>query len=339
MPTTTLPSPSMPRNTRLLGVGSYRPTRVVDNAQIAANTGLTEDWILARSGIHTRRWADSAETLPVMGAAAAEKALAMAGVVPSQIDCVIAASITHLVQTPALAVDIAHRIGSDRAAAFDVGAACAGFCHAIALASDMIRLHQAEHVLVIGAERMSDILNHHDQSTAFLFADGAGAVVVGPATAPGIGPVTWRADGSRMTALGMSAHWERSLVEGGQGSPDSWPSIQMVGWKVFRWATTELAPAVQQILDSTGLTIEEIDVFIPHQANMLITDHLVGALGFKESTVVARDIVRSGNTSAASIPLALDALLESGAARSGDTALLLGFGAGLVYAGQVVHLP
>ena len=323
------------RGSRLLSVGTYRPHQVVPNSRIAANTGLREDWIVQRSGIHHRRYADAQDTLPVMATAAAEKALAQAGVEPGQVDCVIAATITHLVQTPALAVEVAHRLGADAAAAFDVSAACAGFCHGVALASDMVRLGQARYVLVIGAERMSDILDHSDRDTAFLFADGAGAVVVGPSETAGIGPVVWRADGSRAGALGMSHHWTRDLLD----ESDQWPVIKMEGWKVYRWATNELVPAVQRILQLSGLTVDDIDAFIPHQANMLITDHLVRELGLPERTVIARDIVDSGNTSAASIPLAMDRLLSGGEVRSGDTALLLGFGAGLVFAGQVVHLP
>lgn len=335
--TTTLAAAAPTRHSRMLSVAAYRPTHSVDNAVIAASANIDEQWIVQRSGIHSRRWADKQETLPVMGAAAAEKAIAQAGLQPSQIDCVITASITHLVQTPALAVDIAHRIGSDHAAAFDIGAACAGFCHGIALANDMISLHRAEYVLVIGVERMSDILDHTDPSTAFLFADGAGAAVIGPSTVPAISPVVWRADGSRMNALGMSGHWDRAMHADHEPLP--WPTIQMVGWKVFRWATNELVPAVHQILDSAGLTVDDLDAFIPHQANMLITDHLVEALQLPARTVVARDIRHSGNTSAASIPLAIDELMRTGAVSKGDTALLLGFGAGLVLAGQIVHLP
>jgi 3-oxoacyl-(acyl-carrier-protein) synthase III len=333
--TTAIRTVNAQRGSRILSVGTYRPDRVVPNAEIAANTGLSEEWIVQRSGIHNRRYAGPDEPLPVMATAAAGKAMAAAGIEAGQIDCVITATITHMVQTPALAVDVAHRLGARTAAAFDISAACAGFCHAVSMASDMVRLGHAEHVLVIGAERMSDILNHRDPDTAFLFADGAGAAVIGPSDTADIGPVVWRADGSRANALGMSSFWTRDLL----ADSDPWPVIRMSGWKVFRWATNELVPAANRIFELSGVTADQLDAFIPHQANMLITDHLVRELELPAHTAVARDIVESGNTSAASIPLAMEQLLSSGQARSGDTALLLGFGAGLVFAGQIVHLP
>jgi 3-oxoacyl-[acyl-carrier-protein] synthase-3 len=335
MMTTAIRTLNAQRGSRILSVGTYRPDRVVPNTEIAANTGLDENWIVARSGIRNRRYAGPDEPLPAMAAIAAGKALAAAGIEADQVDCVITATITHLVQTPALAVDVAHRLGARRAAAFDISAACAGFCHAVSMASDMVRLGHADHVLVIGAERMSDILDHSNRDTAFLFADGAGAVVIGASDTAHIGPVVWRADGSHVNALGMSSYWTRDLID----EPAQWPVIRMSGWKVYRWATNELIPAAQRILELSGVTTDQLDAFIPHQANMLITDHLVRELALPEHTAVARDIVESGNTSAASIPLAMEQMLSSGQAKSGDTALLLGFGAGLVFGGQVVHLP
>lgn len=323
------------RGSQLLAVGTYRPVRVVDNSEIAANTGLEEEWIASRSGIRARRYAGEDETLAAMATAAARKALAAAGIPASNLDCVIVATITHLEQMPAVAVEVAHRLGAWAATAFDISAACAGFCHALAVASDLVRTGQADHVMVLGAERMTDILDHHDPDTAFLFADGAGAVLVGPAATPGIGPVVWRADGSRNSALRMTSSWTREL----RAVPDVWPAITMSGWRVYRWATTELVPAAQRILELSGLTVDDLDAFVPHQANLLITEHLVTELGLNERTAIARDIIVSGNTSAASIPLAIEQLLSSGQASCGDTALLLGFGAGLVFAGQVVRLP
>lgn len=323
------------RHSRLLAVGVHRPQRSVPNAEIAERTGLDPDWIERRSGIRARRYASPEETLPAMATAAAEKALAAAGIGADQLGTVIVATITSMEQMPAVAVEVAHRLGAERAAAFDVSAACAGFCHAVALASDLVRLGRSEYVLVIGAERMTDILDHQDRDTAFLFADGAGAVLVGPSDEPGIGPVVWRADGSRNAALKMTAPWH----DGDGNRPDDKPAITMSGWKVYRWATEELVPATQRILELAGVTADQLDAFIPHQANMLITDHLVGELGLTERTAVARDIVTAGNSSAASIPLAMEELLSSGRAPSGGLALLVGFGAGLVYAGQVVRLP
>ncbi|MEU8530270.1 MULTISPECIES: beta-ketoacyl-ACP synthase III [Streptomyces] len=323
------------RHSRLLGVGVYRPERSVPNSEIAERTGLDPDWIESRSGIRSRRYASPEETLPTMATAAAEKALAAAGIGADQLGTVIVATITSMEQMPAVAVEVAHRLRAEQAAAFDISAACAGFCHAVALASDLVRMGRSEYVLVIGAERMTDILDHSDRDTAFLFADGAGAVVVGPSDEPGIGPVVWQADGSRNAALKMTSPWH----DGTGVRPDDKPAITMAGWKVYRWATSQLVPAAQRMLDAAGVTADQLDAFVPHQANMLITDVLVEQLGLTERTAVARDIVTSGNSSAASIPLAMDELLASGRAHSGDLALLVGFGAGLVYAGQVVRLP
>ncbi|MEV5985413.1 beta-ketoacyl-ACP synthase 3 [Streptomyces sp. NPDC052051] len=323
------------RHSRLLGVGAYRPETSVPNEAVAERTGLDPAWIERRSGIRSRRYASAAETLPMMAVSAADKALAAAGIAADGLDVVIVATITSMEQMPAVAVEVAHRLGATQAAAFDISAACAGFCHALALASDLVRLGRAEHVLVVGAERMTDILDHTDRDTAFLFADGAGAVVVGPSREPGIGPVVWNADGSRNAALKMSSPWH----DGAGEQPAERPVITMSGWKVYRWATTELVPATRRMLDLAGVAVDQLDAFVPHQANMLITDHVVEQLGLTDRTAVARDIVHSGNSSAASIPLAMDELLSSGKAPSGGLALLVGFGAGLVYAGQVVRLP
>ncbi|MFI8520751.1 beta-ketoacyl-ACP synthase III [Streptomyces sp. NPDC085481] len=333
--TTTIQDTQVLRHSRLLGVGVYRPERSVPNTEIAERTGLDPAWIESRSGIRARRYASDDETLPTMATAAAEKALAAAGIGADQVGAVILATITSMEQMPAVAVEVAHRLGARQAAAFDISAACAGFCHGLALASDLVRMGRADHVLVIGAERMTDILDHSDRDTAFLFADGAGAVVVGPSDEPGIGPVVWRADGSRNAALKMTSPWHDGTGE----RPDDKPAITMSGWKVYRWATGELVPATRRMLELAGVTVDQLDAFVPHQANMLITDFVVDQLGLSERTAVARDIVTSGNSSAASIPLAMEELLASGKAPSGGLALLVGFGAGLVYAGQVVRLP
>ncbi|TDD73461.1 beta-ketoacyl-ACP synthase 3 [Actinomadura rubrisoli] len=324
------------RHSRILGLGVHRPERSVPNAEIAGRLGLDEDWIVKRSGIRRRGYAGPEETLAVMATDAAAKALAAAGVEAAQIGCVVVATTTHLSQMPSLAAQVAHALGATSAAAFDVLAACAGFPYGLALASCMVQAGTAGHVLMIGAERITDILDPDDPSTAFLFADGAGAVVVGPSERPGIGPVVWGSDGSRADAVGMTGHWDPALRE----DPDlPWPRLGMSGWRVYRWASTELAPAARRAVEEAGLAIGDIDAFVPHQANMLIIDELAEQLGLRDDVVIARDIADSGNTSAASIPLALDRLLASGEAASGMTALTIGFGSGLVYAGQVIEIP
>lgn len=321
---------------RIRGVGAYRPMRVVTNEEIAPRIGVAPEWIARRSGIQSRRFAGPDESLAMMATNAAEKALSAAGLSADEVDCVLVATISHLLQMPALAVDVAHRLGADQAAAFDLSAACAGFCHGVAIADGMVRSAMARHVLLVGADRMTDVVDPNDPATAFLFADGAGAVVIGPSETAGIGPVAWGADGERMDAITMTGHWTPMLRNNGDLP---WPYLCMTGWKVFRWATETMGQAARDAVERAGLTPDELSAFIPHQANGLITDALVKDIGLPAETAVARDIADSGNTSGASIPMAMERLLTSGEARSGDSALLIGFGSGLVHAGQVVLLP
>ncbi len=320
---------------RIMAVGSYRPSRVVTNEEICENIDSSDEWIRQRSGIAERRWASADETVIDMSVAAAGKALAGSGITPEQIGCVIVATVTHMHATPAAAVEVADRLGITKAAAFDISAACAGFCHGLALANDMVRGGSAKYVLAIGVEKLSDLTDIHDRGTAFIFGDGAGAAVVGPSDHPGIGPVIWGADGSQRDTIDQSVPW--TALRDDPTTP--FPVLRMQGQVVFRWAVWEMAPVAQAAIDAAGITPEDLQVFIPHQANMRITDAMIKALKLPESVVVARDIEFTGNTSAASIPLAMDRMLESGEAKSGDLALLIGFGAGLVYAAQVVELP
>lgn len=323
------------RHSRILGLGVYRPERVVSSAELAPRLGLDEAWIVRRSGVRNRRFASPEETLTMMAEAAAGKALAAAGVTASDIGCVVVATTSHLTQMPSLASQVSYVLGTNRAAAFDVLAACAGFPYAVALASDMIRSGTASHVLAIGAERSTDIVEPTDAGTAFLFADGAGAVVVGPSATPGIGPVVWGSDGSRADAVGMTGYWDPILRDASQ----PWPRLGMQGWRVYRWATTELAAVARRAIEAAGLSPAGIDVFLPHQANVRIIDALAQQIGFGDDVIVARDIENSGNTSSASIPLALDHLIATGQVKSGMTALAIGFGSGVVYAGQVIEIP
>ncbi|MBD0741991.1 beta-ketoacyl-ACP synthase 3 [Streptomyces sp. CBMA152] len=318
-------------HSRILGIGGYRPWRVVANTELCAAIDSTDEWIETRSGIRERRFAAPDETLHSMALAAAGKALAAAGVDPREIDLVVLASMSQLDQTPPLSVRVAQALGARAAAAIDLSAACAGFCHAIAIASDAVRAGSARNVLVIGAERMTDIVERTDRGSAFLFADGAGAMVVGSAAAPGIGPVVRRADGAYSEALRMTAPWGDSA--------GARPWMRMDGRRIFRWAMDEVAPAAAEALRAADVSPADLGAFVPHQANLRIIDLMAERLGLGPRTAVAQDVVRMGNTSAASIPLALETLLAEGQAGSGDTALLVGFGAGLNYAAQVVVLP
>jgi 3-oxoacyl-[acyl-carrier-protein] synthase III len=320
----------------ILGVGAYRPVRVVSNDEICERIDSSDEWIRTRTGITSRRFAGEEETVVSMSIAAAEKALAHAGVTPDQVGCIVVATVTHLYQTPSAAAEVAHKIGATPAAAFDISAACAGFCYGLSLASDMVRGGSARHVLVVGVERLSDITDAFDRSTAFIFADGAGAAVVGPSDSPGIGPVVWGSDGSQLDLIRQEESWEDAFRR--EEGP-AWPHLRMEGNPVFRWASFEMAKIAQQTLDRTGITVDDLDVFVPHQANMRIIDAMARSMKLPEHVQVARDIAEQGNTSAASIPLALTRMVEEGSAKSGDTALLIAFGAGLAYAAQVVTVP
>jgi 3-oxoacyl-[acyl-carrier-protein] synthase-3 len=319
----------------LLGLGSYRPSRVVPNAELVEAIDSSDEWIQQRSGIIERRWATPDETVQSMSVAASREALEAAGLQPGQIDVVIVATVSHLMQTPAIAPAIVHELGAGTAAAFDISAACAGFCHGIALASDLVKAGTATHVLVIGVERLSDITDPTDRGTAFIFADGAGAAVVGRSETPGIGPVVWGSDGEQFDLIRQREDW-RDVVA---SDNPRMPHLVMQGREVFRWAAFTMAKAARETLERSGLTVDDLDVFVPHQANMRITDAMARALHLPEKVVIARDIAHQGNTSAASVPMALHQLIADGQAKSGDKALLIAFGAGLAYAAQVVTVP
>jgi 3-oxoacyl-[acyl-carrier-protein] synthase-3 len=309
---------------RILGFGGYRPRRRVTNEDLSQVMDTNDEWIQSRVGIAERRWASEDETLVEMAVAAGGKALAASGLAPDDVDMVVLASASLQHPIPGIGPQVAHRLGIPRPGAFDLNAGCAGFCYSLEMASNAIRAGSARNVLVVGAERLTDVTDLTDRSTAVIFADGAGAAVVGASDEPGIGPVAWGSDGDQYSAIEIVA---------GRGT------MAMAGQAVYRWATTKLAAALEEAMASAGVGPDDIDVFAPHQANLRIIESMYKRLGFPERTVVARDIVRTGNTSAASIPLALEALLESGEAQSGDLALVLGYGAGLTFAGQVLRLP
>jgi 3-oxoacyl-[acyl-carrier-protein] synthase III len=319
----------------ILGVGAYRPSRIVPNSEVIEAIDSSDEWIQQRSGIKQRRFAAPEETIQMMSVSASRQALDRAGIDARQIDAVIVATVSHMLQTPAIATAIAYELGTDQAAAFDISAACAGFCHGIALAADMVRGGSAGHVLVIGVERLSDITDPADRGTAFIFADGAGAAVVGPSATEGIGPVVWGSDGEQYDLIRQKEDWRDVIAS----EKPSMPNLVMQGNSVFRWASYAMAKISQQALDRAGVSIDELDCFVPHQANMRIIDAMARAMKLPDTVRIARDIAEQGNTSAASIPLALDRMMVDGEAKSGDVALLVAFGAGLAYAAQVVVVP
>jgi 3-oxoacyl-(acyl-carrier-protein) synthase III len=321
---TALQLPTGAPGTRILGLGGYRPRRRVTNDELSQVMDTNDEWIQSRVGIAERRWAAEDETLVEMATAAGGKALAASGLAPDEVDLVVLASASLRQPIPGIGPQVAHRLGVPRPGAFDLNAGCAGFCYSLGLVSDAIRAGSARNAMVIGVERLTDVTDMDDRSTAVIFADGAGAAVIGPADEPAIGPVVWGSDGDQHSAIEIAA-----------GSS----TMTMAGQAVYRWATTKLTETLLQAMERAGVTPADIDVFAPHQANLRIIESMTKRLGFGEKTVIARDIVQSGNTSAASIPLALTALLESGEAKSGDLALVLGYGAGLTFAGQVLRLP
>jgi len=320
---------------RIMGIGAYRPSRVIPNAEIVDAIDSSDEWIRTRSGIVERRWATPEETVQMMSVAAARQALERAGVDAKQIDCVIVATVSHLLQTPSVAATIADELGTEHPAAFDISAACAGFCHGVSMASDFIRSGSARHVLVIGVERLSDLTDLTDRGTAFIFADGAGAAVIGPSDTPAIGPVVWGSSGDQAELITQREDWLVTVT----GAEPRIPHLVMQGNPVFRWASFAMAKIGQEALDRAGVTADQLDCFVPHQANLRIVTALARAMKLPETVRVAKDIETMGNTSAASIPLALDRMYAEGDASSGDLALLIAFGAGLVYAAQVVVLP
>ena len=322
---------------RILGVGGYRPTRVVPNEEILKHIDSSDEWIRSRSGIATRHWAGPDETVAQMSVEAGGKAIADAGLTPEQIGAVIISTVSHMKQTPAVATEIAHLLGTGTPAAFDISAGCAGFGYGLTLAKSLVIDGTAEHVLVIGVERLSDLTDLEDRATAFLFGDGAGAVVVGPSKEPAIGPTVWGSEGDKSDTIAQTLPWD--VYRDHSTDEVRYPALRQEGQAVFRWAVYEMAKVAQQALDEAGISADELDAFIPHQANMRIIDSMIKTLKLPEHVTVARDVETTGNTSAASIPLAMERLLATGQAKSGDTALVIGFGAGLVYAATVVTLP
>jgi 3-oxoacyl-[acyl-carrier-protein] synthase III len=312
---------------RILAFGGYQPARVVTNDDLAATVDTDDEWIRSRVGIASRRIAGPDESLADMAVAAGGKALAASGLSPAEVDLVIVATCTPEAPIPNTAATVATRLGISAPGAFDVNAACAGFCYALSIASDAVRAGSARNVVVIGAEKLSQWVDWTDRSTCIIFADGAGAAVVGPVTDPaedpGIGPVVWGSEG------GMA---DKIYIE----NRDSF--IIQEGQAVFRWATTALHPVARQACESAGVDPKDLAAFVPHQANLRIIEAIAKKLGAPQA-LVADDIVTSGNTSSASIPLALSKMIERGEIGSGEAVLLLGFGAGICYAGQVITVP
>jgi 3-oxoacyl-[acyl-carrier-protein] synthase III len=321
--------------TRIYAIGAARGDLTVTNDDIAGPIDSSDEWIRQRTGVITRKRASSEVHAIDLAEAASREAIAKAGITPDQIGAVIVSTISNSVQTPSLAALLADRIGATPAPAYDVSAACAGYTYGIAQADAFVRAGLATYVLVVGAEKLSDFAKPTDRTISFLLGDGAGAAIVGPSDTPGIAATVWGSDGSKWDAVGM----DRPLKEAFDDPEGGFPTLRQEGQTVFRWAVWEMAKVAQQALDAAGVTSDQLAAFIPHQANMRIIDEFAKQLKLPESVVIARDIATTGNTSAASIPLATHRLLEEHPELSGGLALQIGFGAGLVFGAQVVRLP
>ncbi len=331
----TLNQPTGPKHSRIYSLGAARGDLVVPNDDLVGPIDSSDEWIRQRTGIIERRRASEKLDAVDLAEIASKEAIEKAGIQPSDIDAVIVATISNTVQTPSLASLLCDRIGATPAPAYDVSAACAGYTYGIAQADALIRAGIARYVLVVGAEKLSDFAKPSDRSISFLLGDGAGAAVVGRADEPGIGPTVWGSDGSKWGSVGM----DRPLKEAFDDPEGEFPTLRQDGQTVFRWAVWEMAKVAKEAVEKSGIKPEELTAFVPHQANMRIIDEFAKQLGLPESVLVARDIQTTGNTSAASIPLAMHRLLEEHPEASGGYALEIGFGAGLVFGAQVVRMP
>jgi 3-oxoacyl-[acyl-carrier-protein] synthase-3 len=310
---------------RILAFGGYQPDQVVTNDDLAKRVDTSDEWIRSRVGIQSRRVAGPQESVTDMAVAAGGKALAASGLSPADIDLVVVATCSSVLPMPSVAAITASRLGIGAPGAYDLNAACAGFCYALGAVSDSVRAGSSRSALVIGAEKMTDWVDWSDRSTCIIFADGAGAAVVtaaGDDEADGVGPVVWGSAGDQ---------GHKIQVTGRTGA------ITQDGQAVFRWSTS-LQPLALEACERAGVKPSELSAFVPHQANLRIIEALARKLGIPRERV-ADDIVHAGNTSSASVPLALARMAEQGRLESGTPALLMGFGAGLSYAAQVVTLP
>jgi 3-oxoacyl-[acyl-carrier-protein] synthase III len=320
--TPTLNAPTTLRHSRIIGLGEQRPVKVVTNDDLSVELDTNDEWIQQRTGIVSRRVAGPEESVVSMASEAALKAVADAGIDPEQVGLVILATCSMPQPIPGGAAQVATALGATRAGAFDLNAACAGFCYAVSVASDAVRLGTADYVVVIGAEKITHWIDWTDRSSAILFGDGAGAAVIGPSDTPGIGPVISGSDGTAYGLIDMN--------------PEGY--LRLDGPAVFRWATTALGDVALEICRAAGVEPKDLAAIVLHQANLRIIKAIARQIG-AENAVVAADVVDAGNTSAASVPLALARLRREGAITTGDLALTLSFGSGLTWAGSVITIP
>ncbi|GHF14009.1 MULTISPECIES: beta-ketoacyl-ACP synthase III [Streptomyces] len=308
---------------RVLAMGHYQPSRVLTNDELATMVDTSDEWISSRVGIRTRRIAAPDETVASMAAQAAAKALANSGLAPEAVDLVLVATCTAVDRSPNTAARVAAALGLAAPAVLDVNVVCAGFTHALAQADHAIRAGAATNALVVGVEKFSDVADWTDRTTCVLVGDGAGAAVVTASPEPGIGPVVW----GSVPEMGHAVRIE--------GAPSR---FAQEGQSVYRWATTTLPPIARSACERAGVRPEDLAAVVLHQANLRIIEPVARRIG-AVNAVIATDVTESGNTSAASIPLALSKLVASGRVEPGAPVLLFGFGGNLSYAGMVVECP
>jgi len=324
--------------TVILGTGSYAPDRVLTNEDLSKMVDTSDEWIRARSGIRERRIAAADQATSDLAVQACQRALESSGVPASEIDLVIVATVTPDYPMPSTACIVQHKLGVPTSAAcFDVNAACSGFIYALDTACALVSSGRYRRALVVGAEKLSSIVDWQDRGTCMLFGDGAGAVVVGPGTTPGLGLI-----GTKLGALGEDTDL-LYIPGGGSRLPTSAESIargdqfiKMKGKEVFKLAVRVMEEAARDILEQHGLQAHQIDLVIPHQANLRIIDAIAQYLELPVERFFV-NVDRYGNTSAASIPIALDEARRSGRIKAGDLTLLVAFGAGLTYGSALIR--
>jgi len=321
-------------HSRIFALGAARGNQVVTNDEIAGPIDSTDEWIRQRTGVATRTRASKDQSMMDLAVEASKEAIAKSGIDPNEIGAVILATISFPYQTPSGASLLSELVGAKDAAAYDISAACAGYCYGIAQADSLVRSGLCKYVLVVGAEKLSDFISPTDRTISFLLGDGAGAAIVGASDHAGISKTVWGADGSSWDKVGMTD----SILDFRDGKAP-WPTLTQEGQTVFRWAVWEMSKVARQALEAAGIEASDLSALVMHQANLRIIDEFAKQLKLPESVVIAKDIVDTGNTSAASIPLAMHRILEENAVKSGGYALQIGFGAGLTFAAQVVELP
>lgn len=320
---------------RVIGTGSGLPRRIVTNAELAERVDTSDEWIVERTGIRQRHIAEPDETTATLATAAARAALADAGIEASSIGLIVLATATPDNTFPATATKVQAALGCTGGVAFDVAAVCSGFLYALATADSLLRTGMAKRALVIGAETFSRILDWEDRTTCVLFGDGAGAVVLeapsGEATgkdAPGIIATRLHADGSCHDML---------YVDGGPSTTQTVGHVRMKGREVFRHAVVNLADVLKEVLVDTGISVDEIDWVVPHQANARILDATAKKLGLAPEKVIVT-VDRHANTSAASVPLALDTARKDGRIKAGDLVMLEAMGGGFTWGASLIRM-